>query len=45
MSDVRKRLESPVVALPGVGYMPAPGGDEKEAARVLYVTASGLRRG
>ena len=30
----------PVVALPGVGHMPAPGEDEKEAARVFYVAAT-----
>lgn len=35
-----KGLEFPVVALPGVGHMPAPGEDEKEAARVLYVAAT-----
>ena len=33
-------LEFPVVALPGVGHMPAPGEDEKEAARVFYVAAT-----
>ena len=37
---VSKGLESPVVALPGVGHMPAPGEDEKEAARVFYVAAT-----
>jgi len=37
---VSKGLEFPVVALPGVGHMPAPGEDEKEAARVFYVTAT-----
>ena len=37
---VSKGLEFPVVALPGVGHMPATGGDEKEAARVLYVAAT-----
>ena len=37
---VRKGLEFPVVALPGVGYMPAAGEDEKEAARVFYVAAT-----
>jgi hypothetical protein len=37
---VSKGLEFPVVALPGVGHMPAPGEDEKEAARVLYVAAT-----
>ena len=30
----------PVVALPGVGHMPAAGEDEKEAARVFYVAAT-----
>ena len=34
---VSKGLEFPVVALPGVGHMPAAGEDEKEAARVFYV--------
>ena len=37
---VSKGLEFPVVALPGVGYMPAAGEDEKEAARVFYVAAT-----
>ena len=32
---VSKGLEFPVVALPGVGHMPAPGEDETEAARVF----------
>ena len=43
MSDdmkVSKGLEFPVVALPGVGCMPAAGEDEKEAARVFYVAAT-----
>jgi hypothetical protein len=35
-----KGLEFPVVALPGVGHMPAAGEDEKEAARVFYVAAT-----
>ncbi len=35
-----KGLEFPVVALPGVGHMPGPGEDEKEAARVFYVAAT-----
>jgi len=35
-----KGLEFPVVALPGVGHMPAHGEDEKEAARVFYVAAA-----
>ena len=37
---VSKGLEFPVVALPGVGHMPAPGEDEREAARVFYVAAT-----
>ena len=37
---VSKRLEFPVVALPGVGHMPAKGEDEQEAARVFYVAAT-----
>ena len=37
---VSKGLEFPVVALPGVGHMPAAGADEKEAARVFYVAAT-----
>ena len=37
---VSKGLEFPVVAVPGVGHMPAPGEDEKEAARVFYVAAT-----
>jgi len=37
---VSKGLEFPVVALPGVGNMPSPGEDEKEAARVFYVAAT-----
>jgi len=37
---VSKGLEFPVVALAGVGHMPAPGEDEKEAARVFYVAAT-----
>jgi hypothetical protein len=37
---VSKGLEFPVVALPGVGHMPAPGECEKEAARVFYVAAT-----
>ena len=34
---VSKGLEFPVVALPGMGHMPALGEDEKNAARVFYV--------
>ena len=37
---VSKGLEFPVVALPGVGHMPAHGEDEKEAARVFYVATT-----
>jgi hypothetical protein len=37
---VSKGLEFPVVALPGVSHMPAPGEVEKEAARVFYVAAT-----
>ncbi len=37
---VSKGLEFPVVALPGVGHMPALGEDEKEAARLFYVAAT-----
>ncbi|KQM70274.1 DNA helicase II [Xylophilus sp. Leaf220] len=37
---VSKGLEFPVVALPGVGHMPAEGEHEKEAARVFYVAAT-----
>ena len=37
---VSKGLEFPVVALPGVGHMPAKGEDEREAARVFYVAAT-----
>ena len=37
---VSKGLEFPVVALPGVGHMPAPGEEEKEAARVFCVAAT-----
>ncbi len=37
---VSNGLELPVVALPGVGHMPAAGEDEQEAARVFYVAAT-----
>ena len=37
---VSKGLEFPVVALPGVGHMPAKGEDEQETARVFYVAAT-----
>ena len=39
MNDLRKGLKLPLVALPGVGHMPATGEDEREAARVFYVAA------
>ncbi len=35
-----KGLEFPVVALPGVGHMPAAGEDEKDEARLFYVAAT-----
>ncbi len=35
-----KGLEFAVVALPGVGRMPAPGDDEQEEARLFYVAAT-----
>jgi superfamily I DNA/RNA helicase len=37
---VSKGLEFPVVALPGVGHMPAKGKDEQEAVRVFYVVTT-----
>ena len=37
---VSKGMEFPVVALLGVGHMPAKGEDEQEAARVFYVAAT-----
>jgi hypothetical protein len=37
---VSKGLEFPVVALAGVGHMPAKGEDEQAAARVFYVAAT-----
>ena len=40
MRNLCERLEFPVVALPGVGHMPAVGEDEKEAARLVYVAAT-----
>ena len=43
MSDdmwVSKDLEFSLVALPGVGHMPAKGEDEQEAARVFYAAAT-----
>lgn len=36
---VSKGLEFPVVALPGVGHMPAAG-EQQEAARMFYVVAT-----
>ena len=40
MSDLRKGLKLSVMALPGVGHMPAAEEHEKEAARVFYVAAT-----
>ena len=37
---VSKGLEFPVVALVGVGRMPAEGEDEREEARLFYVGAA-----
>ena len=37
---VSKGLEFRVVALPGVGHMPAKDEDEQEAAPVFYVAAT-----
>jgi superfamily I DNA/RNA helicase len=37
---VSKGLKFPVVALPGVGHMPAAGESEIDAARVFYVAAT-----
>lgn len=37
---VSKGLEFPVVALPGIGHLPARGQDERDAARVFYVAAT-----
>ncbi len=39
-TKVSKGLAFPVVALPGVGHMPAKGEDEHEAARVFYLAAT-----
>ncbi|MDD2918753.1 3'-5' exonuclease [Rhodoferax sp.] len=36
---ISKGLELPVLALSGVGHLPAPEEDEKETARVFYVAA------
>jgi superfamily I DNA/RNA helicase len=40
-----KGLEFPVVALMGVGQMPAAGEDEREEARLFYVGRRGRRSG
>jgi len=48
MSDdvtISKVLRFHVAALPGVGQMPAKGGDEQEDARVIFWLRRGLRRG
>jgi superfamily I DNA/RNA helicase len=37
---VSKGLEFPVVAMVGVGHMPADGEDEREEARLFYVGAT-----
>ncbi|MFC7408867.1 DEAD/DEAH box helicase [Hydrogenophaga atypica] len=37
---VSKGLEFPVVAMVGVGHMPAPGEDERDEARLFYVGAT-----
>ena len=37
---VSKGLEFSVVVFSGVGYLPAKGEDEQEAARVFYVAAT-----
>lgn len=37
-------LEFPVVALPGVGHMPAEGEDQQEAVRVFYLAATRATR-
>jgi superfamily I DNA/RNA helicase len=37
---VSKGLEFPVVAMPGVGHMPAPDQEEQEEARLFYVGAT-----
>lgn len=42
---VRKGLELPVVALPGVGHMPGPGEDEEDAARLYMWRLRGLHKG
>ena len=40
IKKVGKSVEFPVVALPGMGHMPAAGEDEIDAARVFYVAAT-----
>jgi hypothetical protein len=40
MSDVRKRMKFPGVALSRMGHMPLPGDVEKKVARVFYVAAT-----
>ena len=37
---VSKGLEFPVVALPGVGHVPAKGEDDEKAARVFYAAST-----
>ena len=39
MNDLLKGLKLPVLALPGVGQMPAAEEDEKEAARATQILA------
>lgn len=43
--EVSKGLGFPVVALPCVGQMPAPGEDEQEATGVFYVAATQATQG
>ena len=40
IKKVGKSVAFPVVALPGMGHMPAAGEDEIHAARVFYVAAT-----
>ena len=42
---VRKGVEFPVVALVGVGHMPAANQSEKDEARLFYVGLRGRRSG
>ncbi|MGB4807975.1 MAG: 3'-5' exonuclease, partial [Candidatus Phosphoribacter baldrii] len=37
---VSKGLEFPLVAIPGLGRLPAPNEDDKDAARLFYVAAT-----